>query len=66
MTPMEFTAVARRALRFVADTYAAAELATPSDITEALEMLDPEPEASHPLLRIGPGGDFVKDYPCTK
>lgn len=63
MTPMEFTAVARRALQFVADTYAVAELATPSEVAEALDMLDPEPEAAPPLLRIGPGGDFVKDYP---
>lgn len=62
MTPMEFTTAARRALCFTIRMYKDAGAVPPSDMTEALAMLGPEPEAARPLLRIGPGGDFVKDW----
>ena len=64
MTPMEFTSTVRGALQFVCDMHKDAGLKAPQHVYDALAMLDPEPDAAAPpLLRIGPGGDFVKDWP---
>ncbi len=62
MTPMEFTRTVRCALLHVVQMYDLAHRECPSDVTEALAMLDPEPEAAPPLLQFGPGGDFVEKW----